>query len=67
MIPDKPGKKDVGEPFNIQISVEESKEGKTGLGFNQEVNLSSSGAGFVFSVDGGQSWASTAVLKLNKG
>ena len=67
LIPDKPGKKDVGEPFNIQISVEDSKEGKTGLGFNQEVNLYSSGAGFVFSVDGGQSWASTAVLKLNKG
>ena len=40
---------------------------KTGLDFNEEVNLSSSGAGFVFSVDGGQSWASAAVLKLNKG
>ena len=56
--PDKPGKKEVGKPFNLQINVEDAKDGKMALDYNNEVNLSSSGADFVFSVDGGQSWTS---------
>ena len=65
--PDKPGKKEVGKPFNLQINVEDAKDGKMALDYNNEVNLSSSGADFVFSVDGGQSWTSDAVIKLIKG
>jgi len=65
--PDKPGEKEVGKPFNLQINVEDAKDGKMALDYNNEVNLSSSGADFVFSVDGGQSWTSDAVIKLIKG
>ena len=65
--PDKPGGKDVGKPFNLQITVEDAKDGKMSLDYNNEVNLSSSGAEFVFSVDGGQNWTPDAVVKLTKG
>ena len=63
--PDKPGGKDIGEPFNIQINAKDS-DGNNALSYGEEVTIAGKD-GIQVSVDGGQSWASEVSVKMNKG
>ncbi len=65
MSPDKPGGKDIGKPFNIQINAKDS-DGNNALDFSEEVNVSGKD-GIELSTDGGNSWSSEASVKMNKG
>nr|MBC8489556.1 FecR domain-containing protein [Bacteroidota bacterium] len=63
----KPGEKEVGKPFNLQIEVQNIQTGKTVLDYDEDVTVSLSGDGVVFSIDGGQTWIDEAVVKMIKG
>ena len=63
--PDKPGGKDIGEPFNIQINAKDS-EGNNALDYGGEVTIAGKD-GVQVSGDGGQSWVSEVSIKMNKG
>ncbi len=65
MSPDKPGGKDVGKPFNIQINSLDSK-GNNALDYSEEVSVEGKD-GVELSTDGGNSWSSEVSVKMNKG
>ena len=63
--PDKPGGKDIGEPFNIQINAKDA-DGNNALNYSEEVVVAGKD-GVQVSSDGGQSWSSEVSVKINKG
>jgi len=63
--PDKPGGKDIGEPFNIQINAKD-EDGNNALNYSEEVVVAGKD-GVQVSSDGGQSWSSEVSVKINKG
>lgn len=65
MSPDKPGGKEIGKPFNIQINAKDS-DGNNALDYSEKVTVEGKG-GIELSIDGGNSWSSEVTVKMNKG
>jgi len=62
---DKPGGKDIGEPFDVRVNVINS-EGNNALDYNEEISIEGKD-GIQVSTDGGDSWSSDVSVNINKG